>query len=100
MTMISAERMKSVRMAPDTIVLLVICAPSIAAASALGRDGDLLPDLLGTLEAQVGATQHEQGGEQPRQELAEQQGAGRMKSSLLRSEPMAMRLMIGSSRSG
>jgi hypothetical protein len=74
MTMISAERMKSVRIAPATTVFSWSSHlhdgggffPGVVAA-------DLLPDLLGTLEAQVGAADHEEGGEGPRQELAEQQ---------------------------
>jgi hypothetical protein len=73
MTMISAERMKSVRIAPATIVFSWSSHlhdgggffPGVVAA-------DLLPDLLGTLEAQVGAADHEEGGERPRQELREQ----------------------------
>jgi hypothetical protein len=60
---------------------------------------DLLPDLLGALEAQVGAAEHEQRG-QAHGRNWDSMMAGRMNSSLLRSDPMAIFLMIGSSRSG
>jgi hypothetical protein len=71
--MISAERMKSVRMAPPT-------SSSSRAGPCAGRRrlrvvvrADRFPELLGPLVAEVGAAEHQEGSQQPRQELAEQQ---------------------------
>ena len=74
MTMISAERMKSVRIAPLVIVFSCSASPAATGSSCSSWPGDLLPDLLGALVAEVGAADHEDRGQQPRQELAEQQG--------------------------
>ena len=70
--MISADRMKSVRTAPDTMVFSSGSASSAAAWSSCVA-AEPVPDLLRALVAEVGAAEHEDRGEQERQELAEQQ---------------------------
>ena len=83
--MISAERMKSVRIAPADERLLVL-------GPLLGRDrrlrvrgvrADQLPELLRALVAEVGAADHQDRREQPRQQLAEQQRGGQDQQQLV-----------------
>ena len=97
--MISADRMKSVRIAPTPSASRG--DPRGAAVRVLGLavPAELLPHLLGALVTEVGAADHQNRRQLERRELAEQQRTGRMNSSLLRNDPIAIRLMIGSSRS-
>ena len=97
--MISADRMKSVRIALPTSASS-FSGPCSLTSCLVARAGHVLPQLLGALEAEVDAADHQDRGQQPRQQLAEQSAAGRMNNNLLRSEPNAIRLIIGSSRSG
>ena len=103
-TMISADRIRSVRTAPATIRFSASGPISDArrrqVADVVVVVRDPLPHLLGTLEREVGAADDEDDRQRVGQELAEQQSAsGRMISSLLRIEPNAIFLTIGSSRS-
>ena len=89
-TMISADRMKSVRIAPPTID--ASCSAPISPLSvATGRvvlvAAQPLPDLLGALVAEVGAAAHQQRREEPGQELAEQQGRGEDEQELVAQRP-------------
>ena len=75
MTMISADRMKSVRIAPLVMSSSSATSPCSCAGVGVGLAvaADALPDLLDALEAEVGATDHEQRGQGHGEELAEQQ---------------------------
>src|SRR6478735_3591246 len=66
-TMISAERMRSVRIAPATIAFSASSPPSPTGTA------DPAPHLLEALVAEVGTADHQDRGEQTREELAEQQ---------------------------
>ena len=57
-------------------------------------------DLFGTFETQVGAAQHQQRRDRPGATLDSASPAGSRYSSLLRSDPLVMRQMMGSSRLG
>ena len=72
-TMISADRMKSVRIAPDTIAFSASSPVPARGTAWCVVPADPAPDLLRTLVAEVAAADHQDRGEQPRQELAEQQ---------------------------
>ena len=61
---------------------------------------DLLDDLLGRLERQIGAADHQQRRDQERREGGQQQRAGSRIRSLFLRLPSAILPMIGSSRSG
>ena len=103
-TMISAERMKSVRMAPATVCFSCSGVNSpVGAALLLGLvcvAADPLPAPCarprrrGSAPPKIRMTGSSHGRNWP-----SSSAAGRMKSSLLRSEPIAIFLMIGSSRS-
>ena len=87
-TMISADRMKSVRTAPRTIVVLALGL----ACACLGRGrrpvaADPAPHLLGALVAEVGAAEHQQRCQQPRQELAEHQDRRQDEEQLVAQRP-------------
>ena len=75
--MISADRMKSVRIADDDHLLLVggrLLRRHLAGLLRLRLvTGELLPDLLRALVTEVGAADHQDRGEQERRELAQQQ---------------------------
>ena len=60
----------------------------------------LVPDLLGALVAEVGAARMRMNGMAPGMKALISSSAGRMISSLLRSEPQKIFLIIGSSRDG
>ena len=73
-TMISADRMKSVRIAPATIAFSASSPSLDRRAWSCVVAADAVPDLLGALVAEVGAADHQDRRQQPGQELAEQQG--------------------------
>ena len=97
-TMISADRMKSVRVAAGRAAPRPAPRPPSPPPGVVPAEH--LPQLLRALVAEVRAADHQDGVSSYGGNSLSSSAAGRMKSSLLRSEPMAIRLMIGSSRSG
>jgi hypothetical protein len=100
-TMISAERMKSVRIAPLTSVSSWSAPTSLADASSLWWCGLIASHSFSA------PSKHRYAPPTIRIGVSSQStnslrisAAGRMKSSLFRSEPIAIRLITGSSRSG
>ena len=73
--MISAERMKSVRMAPFTCSFSSSCGSPIASSQLFFMVvvvKDLLEDLLGRFEGEIGAADHQQRRDQERRECRQQ----------------------------
>ena len=91
--------MKSVRTAPPTRVFSGVSTSSTAAGLSLVVPG-LLPDLSGTLRNTGGAADHEQRGQRPRGELAEQHDRREDRDDLVADQTASIFQMIGSSRAG
>ena len=81
--MISADRMKSVRIAPE-----VICFSASSPTAAVGAawrvvSAEPAPHLLRPLVAEVGGAEHQDRRQQPRHELTEQQRGGQDENQLV-----------------
>ena len=83
-TMISADRMKSVRIAPAAICFSASAptSPRCGAACAV-VSANAAPNLLGALVAEIGRAEHQDRRQQPRHELTEQQGGGQDEQQLV-----------------
>ncbi len=97
--MISADRMKSVLIAPSTRFFSRCAAEASRGKSRPGGlGGDGVEDLLRALEAQVGAAEHQQRRDRPGREGVSSSATGSRITSLLKTEPRAIFQTIGSSR--
>ena len=100
--MISALRMKSVRTA--LAMVRFSCSGELPRRRHVllglgGVPGEALVHLVGALVGEEATTEDQDHRQQPREELPEQHRGGEDEEQLVRSEPMAICLMIGSSRS-